>query len=207
MSQKPTLGRQIFPAVALTVVGVGFISLLDNPGGNGGVALEGAFGATTVPMNADTTTVLPEVTVDPSVVVPQTTLAPSPLVTVAPVVTPAPVVAPAPAVTAVPNTQQATGVDTCDGVAITGPVASFRWGNIQLRATFSQKNVLCKVKVLTYPSDHQKSIYINQNALPIYNQEAITAGGAQISVVSGATESWRAYTADLQAIIDSHPEG
>jgi uncharacterized protein with FMN-binding domain len=202
VSQKPTLGRQIFPAVALTVVGVGFISLLDNPGGNGGVALEGAFGASTVPMNAETTTVLPEVTVEPSVVVPQTTLAPSPLVTVAPVVTPAPV-----EVTTTPSTQQATSADACDGVAITGPVASFRWGNIQLRATFSQKNVLCKVKVLTYPSDHQKSIYINQNALPIYNQEAVAAGSANISVVSGATESWRAYTADLQAILDSHPAG
>jgi uncharacterized protein with FMN-binding domain len=202
VSQKPTLGRQIFPAVALTVVGVGFISLLDNPGGNGGVALEGALGASTAPMNAETTTVLPEVTVEPSVVVPQTTLAPSPLVTVAPVVTPAPV-----DVTTTPSTQQATSATTCDGVAITGPVASFRWGNIQLRATFSQKNVLCKVKVLTYPSDHQKSIYINQNALPIYNQEAVAAGSANISVVSGATESWRAYTADLQAILDSHPAG
>ena len=40
MSQKPSLGRQIFPAVALTVVGVGFISQLDNPGGDV-VALEG----------------------------------------------------------------------------------------------------------------------------------------------------------------------
>lgn len=162
MSKKPTLGRQIFPAVALTVVGVGFISQLDNPGG-GVVALVGAIG-----------------TVVPSTLTTNTTLAPSPVISV-------------------------EGSDTCDGDVVTGPTAVFKWGGLQLQATFTKKNVLCNVTVLNYPNEDDKSLGINQSALPVYNQEAIEAGSAQIAVVSGATDSWRAYTAGLQAILDAHP--
>ena len=59
--------------------------------------------------------------------------------------------------------------------------------------------------VLNYPNEDDKSLGINESALPVYNQEAIEAGSAQIAVVSGATDSWRAYTAGLQAILDAHP--
>ena len=162
MSKKPTLGRQIFPAVALTVIGVGFISQLDNPGGDV-VALEGAIG-----------------TVVPSTLATNTTLAPSPVISV-------------------------EGLGTCDGDVVTGPTAVFKWGGLQLEATFTKKNALCNVTVLNYPNDKDKSVSINQSALPIYNQEAVEAGNAQITVVSGATDSWRAYTAGLQAILDAHP--
>ena len=162
MSKKPTLGRQIFPAVALTVVGVGFISQLDNPGGDV-VALQGAIG-----------------TVVPSTLVTSTTLAPSPVISV-------------------------EGLGTCDGDVVTGPTAVFKWGSLQLQASFTKKNVLCNVTILNYPNEDDKSLGINQSALPVYNQEAIEAGSAQIAVVSGATDSWRAYTAGLQAILDAHP--
>ena len=162
VSKKPTLGRQIFPAVALTVVGVGFISQLDNPGGDV-VALEGAIG-----------------TVVPSTLVTSTTLAPSPVISV-------------------------EGLGTCDGDVVTGPTAVFKWGSLQLQASFTKKNVLCNVTILNYPNEDDKSLSINQSALPVYNQEAVEAGNAQIAVVSGATDSWRAYTAGLQAILDAHP--
>ena len=162
VSKKPTLGRQIFPAVALAVVGVGFISQLDNPGGDV-VALEGSIG-----------------TVVPSTLVSNTTLAPSPVISV-------------------------EGSGTCDGDVVTGPTAVFKWGSLQLQASFTKKNVLCNVTILNYPNEDDKSLGINQSALPVYNQEAIEAGSAQIAVVSGATDSWRAYTAGLQAILDAHP--
>ena len=162
VSKKPTLGRQIFPAVALTVVGVGFISQLDNPGGDV-VALEGAIG-----------------TVVSSTLATNTTLAPSPVISV-------------------------EGSGTCDGDVVTGPTAVFKWGSLQLQASFTKKNVLCNVTILNYPNEDDKSLSINQSALPTYNQEAVEAGNAQITVVSGATDSWRAYTAGLQAILDAHP--
>lgn len=180
VSQKPTLGRQIFPAVALTVVGVGFISQLDNPGGDV-VALEGAIGTAAPSTTAATTTLAPSPAasaVSPNEVT--TTLAPSPMTPV-------------------------EGASTCDGDVVTGPTAMFKWGGLQLEATFTKKNVLCSVTVLNYPDEKDKSARINQSALPVYNREAIEAGSAQIAVVSGATDSWRAYTAGLQAILDAHP--
>ena len=180
VSQKPTLGRQIFPAVALTVVGVGFISLLDNPAG-GVVSLEGATGAVVPSTVAANTTLAPSPT--SSIIVPTevpTTLAPEPTLAV-------------------------EGAGSCDGDVVTGPTAMFKWGSLQLQATFTKKNVLCSVTVLNYPNEKDKSARINQSALPVYNREAVEAGSAQIAVVSGATDSWRAYTAGLQAILDAHP--
>jgi uncharacterized protein with FMN-binding domain len=180
VSQKPSLGRQIFPAVALTVVGVGFISQLDNPGGDV-VALEGVIG-TAVPSTSETTSTLapsPATSVDTPTEV-STTLAPSPISPV-------------------------EGSGVCDGDVVTGPTAVFKWGGLQLQATFTKKNVLCDVTVLNYPNEKDKSARINQSALPIYNREAVEIGNAQIAVVSGATDSWRAYTAGLQAILDAHP--
>jgi len=181
VTKKPTLGRQIFPAVALTVVGVGFISQLDNPGGDV-VALEGAIG-TLVPTSSATTSTLAPSPVTSVVVSSEvtTTLAPSPMTPV-------------------------DGASACDGDVVTGPTAVFKWGELQLQAIFTKKNVLCNVTVLNYPNDKDKSARINQSALPIYNQEAVEAGNAQIAVVSGATDSWRAYTAGLQAILDARPE-
>lgn len=185
---KPSLKRQIFPAVALTVAGVGFISVLDNPGGSGQVALEGAVGTLATLPNTTIaqapTTVISEATPAPV----DSTLAPSPTATINP---------------AVGQAGSASGAGECDGDVVTGPTAVFKWGGIQLEATFTKKNVLCNVVVLSYPNDDDKSLGINQNALPVYNQEAVAANGATIAVVSGATDSWSAYTAGLQAILDS----
>ena len=185
---KPSLKRQIFPAVALTVAGVGFISVLDNPGGSGQVALEGAIG-TLATLPSTTIAEVPTTVISEETPVPvDSTLAPSPTTTINP---------------AVGQAGSASGAGECDGDVVTGPTAVFKWGGIQLEATFTKKNVLCNVVVLSYPNDDDKSLSINQNALPVYNQEAVVANSATIAVVSGATDSWSAYTAGLQAILDS----
>ena len=182
--QRPSLIRQIAPAAVLTAAGVAFVSLLDNPTGTNTVSLdvESAAGdavATSPTVPATTLAPVPEVA---------TTLAPSPVETVLPPTTEPPVV-------------QATGA--CDGDLVTSPTALFRWGGIQLQVHFTQSNVICDVAVLEYPSDDRKSISINQRALPTYNTEAVAANSARISAVSGATDTWEAYTAALQAVIDS----
>ena len=185
---KPSLKRQIFPAVALTVAGVGFISVLDNPGGSGQVALEGAIG-TLATLPSTTIAEVPTTVISEETPVPvDSTLAPSPTTTINP---------------AVGQAGSASGAGECDGDVVTGPTEVFKWGGIQLEATFTKKNVLCNVVVLSYPNDDDKSLSINQNALPVYNQEAVVANSATIAVVSGATDSWSAYTAGLQAILDS----
>ncbi len=184
--QRPSLVRQIAPAAVLTAAGVAFVSMLDNPTGTNSVSLDlGAGGETSAPV--DTTVAAPQTTVAPLPEV-SSTLAPSPATTVL-------------APTTEPPAVQAAG--SCDGDLVTSPTALFRWGGIQLQVHFTKTNAICDVEVLEYPSDERKSISINQRALPTYNAEAVAANSARISAVSGATDTWEAYTAALQAVIDS----
>ena len=227
MSEKrPSLARQVAPAAILTAAGVAFVSLLDNPTGANKVALDGsgdAVAATTLASETNpATTTSPATTPAPEVA---TTLAPSPATTVlaplqttpasaqgrtdttvAPTVPTVPPTAPTVPATAAPETTQpAASSGACDGDAVTSPTAMFRWGGIQLQVNFTKSNVICDVQVLQYPNDRSRSIAINTRALPVYNQEAVTANSASISALSGATDSWEAYTAALQAVIDSRP--
>lgn len=185
---KPSLLRQVAPAAILTAAGVAFVSMLDNPTGTNMVSLDNSVtGGQATPMAS--TTVTPT-TASPTSEVEQvtTTLAPLPTTTVAPAPAEVPVV-------------ESTGA--CDGDLVTSPTALFRWGGIQLQVHFTQTNSICDVEVLQYPNDRSKSIAINDRALPVYNSEAVTANSARISAVSGATDTWEAYTAALQAVIDS----
>jgi uncharacterized protein with FMN-binding domain len=183
-SGQHSLIRQMFPAVALSALGIGFVSQLDNPASqlaSGGLAIGGS---------TDTTVV------DPA------TGAPAPQATVAPasgvVATPA---------TAAPATA-APVVDTtsCTGDVVKSPPANFRWGTIQLQTTFTPGNVLCDIQVLQYPSDRGTSISINQYSLPIYIQESLASHSANVRAISGATLSWRAYSSALQAVLDARPK-
>jgi uncharacterized protein with FMN-binding domain len=183
-SGQHSLIRQMFPAVALSALGIGFVSQLDNPASqlaSGGLAIGGS---------TDTTVI------DPA------TGAPAPQATVAPasgvVATPA---------TAAPATA-APVVDTtsCTGDVVKSPPANFRWGTIQLQTTFTPGNVLCDIQVLQYPSDRGTSISINQYSLPIYIQESLASHSANVRAISGATLSWRAYSSALQAVLDARPK-
>jgi len=183
-SGQHSLIRQMFPAVALSALGIGFVSQLDNPASqlaSGGLAIGGS---------TDTTVF------DPA------TGAPAPQATVAPasgvVATPA---------TAAPATA-APVVDTtsCTGDVVKSPPANFRWGTIQLQTTFTPGNVLCDIQVLQYPSDRGTSISINQYSLPIYIKESLASHSANVRAISGATLSWRAYSSALQAVLDARPK-
>ena len=220
--QSPSLLRQVAPAAILTATGVAFVSLLDNPTGTNKVSLDSGASAATTTVAPDGVVAGEQTTVAPAPDV-TTTLAPSPVSSVAdgsisaqgsadnaaPATaaasnTVAPVPQTAAPATAAPATQApAASATGCDGDVVTSPTAMFRWGGIQLQVSFSKANAICDVTVLQYPNDRGKSIYINQNALPTYNREAVAANSASISAVSGATESWEAYTAALQAVLDS----
>ena len=189
---KASLARQLFPAVALTAIGIGFVSVLDGPS-SGSITLTGGAVATNllVDPSTQTTIIANPNSVVPVIQSPNTTLAPAPT-PIAPTIPPT-----TPQTTASPTGNQ------CDGDVVASPSASFRFGVIQLQTTFTNSNVLCKVIVLQYPNDRGKSIEINNFALPIYDQEAIQANSANIRAVSGATYSWQAYVAALQAVLDS----
>jgi uncharacterized protein with FMN-binding domain len=60
---------------------------------------------------------------------------------------------------------------------------------------------LLSVTVPVSPNHTDRSIFINQNALPTLIQEALQAQGSSINVVSGATDSSYAFQSSLQSAI------
>ena len=100
----------------------------------------------------------------------------------------------APAATA--TTARATAV-------VDGGVFHNRWGDVQVEATFGPDGALASVDAIRTPNDRDKSIRINDAAVPRLNDEAITAQSAAVDTVSGATYTSNDYRRSLQSAIDA----
>jgi uncharacterized protein with FMN-binding domain len=95
----------------------------------------------------------------------------------------------------------------------TGSLAQVdRWGTLQVTivvrkttvTTGTRKKVTRRITSLAvpiYPNHTDRSVFINQNALPILRAEALRAQSANIDLVSGATDSSDAFAQSLQAAI------
>src|SRR5207249_10886409 len=94
-----------------------------------------------------------------------------------------------------------------------GSVASVdRWGSLQVTIvvrktttiTGTQKKVTRRMTAVTvpvYPNHTDRSVFINQNALPILKAEALKAQSANINMVSGATDKSNGFDQSLQSAI------
>ncbi len=71
------------------------------------------------------------------------------------------------------------------------------YGYIRVQAVV-QNGVLKDIKVLEYPSDNQRSRYINNVALPYLIQEAVNAQSYSVDLISGATFTSAAFVKSLQ---------
>jgi len=78
----------------------------------------------------------------------------------------------------------------------TGSVADAYYGNIQVAAVISGGR-LTSVKVLQYPNDRNTSVEINQQALPMLIQQAISAQSANVDGISGASDTSAAFSESL----------
>jgi uncharacterized protein with FMN-binding domain len=89
-----------------------------------------------------------------------------------------------------------------------------RWGDIQVtivvrkttttNLTTTRKSVkrkILSVKVPVYPDHTDRSVFINQQALPILIQETIQAQSSGINLVSGATDTSQGFDQSLQSAI------
>ncbi len=109
---------------------------------------------------------------------------------------PAPVTIPKPtpvAVTPAP-VKKSTG-QYVDGT-YTGSVADAYYGNVQVRVTVSGGK-MTNVAFLQYPNDRSTSISINRQATPRLAAEAIQAQSANVSGVSGASDTSMAFQQSL----------
>ena len=82
-----------------------------------------------------------------------------------------------------------------------GDAVMTRWGLVQVQITVADGKVT-KSDVLQIPWDNPRDQQINSYAVPILNQEAVTAQSASIDMISGATVTSVGYTQSLQSAID-----
>jgi uncharacterized protein with FMN-binding domain len=89
-----------------------------------------------------------------------------------------------------------------------------RWGEVEVTIVVKKttttnlttkkrtvKRRILSVKVPVYPNHTDRSVFINQNALPTLIQETISAQSARINLVSNATDTSQAFDLSLQSAI------
>ncbi len=83
----------------------------------------------------------------------------------------------------------------------TGDVAQTRWGPVQVAITVAGGKITA-ADAVQVPTGNQRDDEINAVAVPILDQEVVSAQSAQIDTVSGATVTSDGYLASLQSAID-----
>ncbi|HEY7093045.1 MAG TPA: FMN-binding protein [Ktedonobacterales bacterium] len=78
----------------------------------------------------------------------------------------------------------------------TGGAADAQWGNVQVKITI-QNGRLTNVQFLQYPNHRDRSVEINNYAMPQLTSEAISAQSSQVDVISGATDTSEAFMQSL----------
>lgn len=78
----------------------------------------------------------------------------------------------------------------------TGAAADAQWGNIQVKITI-QNGRLTNVQFLQYPNHRDRSVEINNYAMPQLTSEAIQAQNARVDLISGATDTSEAFVQSL----------
>jgi uncharacterized protein with FMN-binding domain len=81
-------------------------------------------------------------------------------------------------------------------------VAQTRWGPVQVSITVANGKITA-VTVPVYPNGNGRDQEINAYALPVLQQETLTAQSADIDSVSGATVTTDGYKESLQAALDA----
>jgi uncharacterized protein with FMN-binding domain len=87
------------------------------------------------------------------------------------------------------------------GKTVTGAAWTTIYGPVQVRITVASGRITA-VTALEYPSGTPEDEQINAFAIPALNKEALAAGSARISTVSGATYTSGGYIGSLQSALD-----
>lgn len=99
-----------------------------------------------------------------------------------------------------PGAQPSTAPD--GSTAYQGSTARTRWGPVRVAITV-ENGKISDVSVPVYPTGNGRDEEINAYALPILQQETLSAQSANIDTVSGATVTSNGYKQSLQAALDA----
>jgi uncharacterized protein with FMN-binding domain len=106
---------------------------------------------------------------------------------------------------AVATTSAETAAPTTSGLAdgtYNGATFTNKWGPVQVQITVTNGTVTA-VTALQTPDADQKSVQINNRALPTLKASTLTAQSATINSVSGATYTSVGYKQSLQSALDA----
>lgn len=106
---------------------------------------------------------------------------------------PTPTLIPSPAPVSKPKGQYVDGT-------YMGSQADAYYGIVQVQVVI-QNGALATVNFLSYPNDRRTSQYINSQAMPLLKQEAIQAQSADVSGVSGASDTSAAFRESLASAL------
>ena len=95
----------------------------------------------------------------------------------------------------------ASGSASATAQTYTGDAVSTRYGDVQVRITVVGGRITRSVVTQVPWGDHRDQ-EINGNAVPILNEETVSAQSAGIDMVSGATFTSEGYVQSLQSAID-----
>ena len=83
----------------------------------------------------------------------------------------------------------------------TGPSVDMQWGPVRVQIVVKGKKIL-DVKA-TYPTERQRSAFINEQAVPLLRQQVLKQQGINnVYAISGATMTSVAYGQSLQAALN-----
>ncbi|GAA4037096.1 hypothetical protein GCM10022247_73650 [Allokutzneria multivorans] len=97
---------------------------------------------------------------------------------------------------------QAAPAPVADGArTVTGPAVTTSRGVVQVRITL-QDNKISAAEAVRFPNEPGRHREINSRAVPLLNEAAVLAQGADIDAVTGATATSEGYRDSLQAALD-----
>ena len=187
---KETFSRRVLPALTLIGASGVLLAALDRP--STGIDLSAA---PPIGTNAGTSA-----GVTTTIIGTSPTVAPGQTTTVAPVIVD-PVTGTPATTTRVVETTVPVAPAACSST-ISGPTISTKFGPVQVQASIDGTGLVCASQGIQWPTADQKSVSINNQAIPLLDQWAVHTGNASFNSISGATYTSKAYKQSLQAIID-----
>jgi uncharacterized protein with FMN-binding domain len=85
--------------------------------------------------------------------------------------------------------------------AYTGDNVDAYYGLVQVKVTIANGKIT-DVTFLKFPNDRHTSVYINSQAMPYLQQEAISAQSAKVDLISGATQTSIGFRKSLQSALN-----
>ncbi len=95
-----------------------------------------------------------------------------------------------------------TGTTSAAAIVVNGAPGDTPFGPVQVQLQINSGKIV-SATAISFPQNSGRDAEINSYAIPILQQETVTAQSAQIDTVSGATYTSNGYLQSLQSALDA----